>query len=101
MIAQHIFSQNVTDFLKAFGNEKRQEIFLSIFADGAEHNITEVAERAGIAQSTASEHLAVLKRAGILVSRKLEKEVFYHLDRRGILARIEEIKSYLNCCLDE
>ncbi len=94
------FSQSVTDFLKAFGNEKRQEIFLSIFADGKEHNITEVSERVGIAQSTASEHLAILKRGGILVSRKVEKERFYRIDRRGILARIDEVKSYLNCCLD-
>ncbi len=101
MSEQKQFSQSVTDFLKAFGNEKRQEIFLSIFSDGKEHNITEVAERAGIAQSTASEHLAILKRAGILVSRKVEKEVFYRLDRRGILAKIDEIKSYLSCCLEE
>ncbi len=101
MIEQRQFSQSVTDFLKAFGNEKRQEIFLSIFADGKEHNITEVSERAGIAQSTASEHLAILKRAGILVSRKVEKEVFYRIDRRGIVAKIEENKSFLTCCLDE
>ncbi len=101
MSEQRQFSQSVTDFLKAFGNEKRQEIFLSIFADGKEHNITEVSERAGIAQSTASEHLAILKRAGILVSRKVEKEVFYRIDRRGIVAKIEEIKSFLTCCLDE
>ncbi len=101
MSEQRQFSQSVTDFLKAFGNEKRQEIFLSIFADGKEHNITEVSERVGIAQSTASEHLAILKRAGILVSRKVEKEVFYRIDRRGIVAKIEEIKSFLTCCLDE
>lgn len=101
MSEQKQFSQSVTDFLKAFGNEKRQEIFLSIFADGKEHNITEVSERTGIAQSTASEHLAILKRAGILVSRKVEKEVFYRIDRRGIVAKIDEVKSYLTCCLDE
>lgn len=101
MNGTHLFSQTLTDFLKALGNEKRQEIFLSIFADGQEHNTTEVSMRAGIAQSTASEHLAILKRAGILTSRKVEKEVFYKLDRRGILGRIEEIKSHLTCCLDE
>ena len=101
MYKTQIFSQGVTDFLKAFGNEKRQEIFLTIFADGKEHNISEVAESVNIAQSTASEHLAILKRAGILVSHKVEKEVFYRLDRRGVLARIEEIKLILNCCLKE
>ncbi len=101
MNEQHLFSQSVTDFLKAFGNEKRQQMFLSIFADGQEHNITEVSERMDIAQSTASEHLAILKRAGILASRKVEKEVFYRLDRKGVLSKIEEIKSYLSCCLED
>ena len=101
MIEQKQFSQSVTDFLKAFGNEKRQEIFLTIFTDGKEHNITQVSERARIAQSTASEHLAILKRAGILTSHKVEKEVFYRIGRRGIVARIDEVKSYLTCCLDD
>ena len=53
-----------------------------------------------MAQSTASEHLAILKRAGVLVSHKVEKEVFYRLNREGILARVEEIRSLLNCCQD-
>jgi DNA-binding transcriptional ArsR family regulator len=97
---QH-FSQNVTDFLKAFGNAKRQEIFLSVFADGQEHNISEVAERVNIAQSTASEHLSILKRAGILVSRKVEKEVFYRLNRRGVMTMLDEIRSHLSCCLED
>ena len=98
---QRHFTQSVTDFLKAFGNEKRQEIFLSVFADGQEHNISEVAERVKIAQSTASEHLSILKRAGILGSRKVEKEVFYRLNRRGIMAMLDEIRSHLNCCLED
>jgi DNA-binding transcriptional ArsR family regulator len=101
MTEQTIFSQSVTDFLKAFGNEKRQEIILAIFTDGQEHNISEVAGRVNIAQSTASEHLAMLKRAGALVSRKVEKEVLYCLNRPGILARIDEIKALLNCCVQE
>ena len=93
------FSNNLTDFLKALGNEKRQNILLNIFADGHEYNFTEVAAKADIAQSTASEHLSMLKRVGILMSRKIEKEVFYRLDRPGIIASIDEIKSVLCCCL--
>ena len=100
MTDQKLFSQNLTDFLKALGNEKRQEILLNIFADEKEHNITEVSAKANIAQSTASEHLSLLKRAGILVSKKMEKEVFYRLNRPGIIATIDEIKSVLSCCLD-
>jgi len=101
MTTTGLFSQELTDFLKALSNEKRQEIFLTVFVDGKEHNITEVADRVNIAQSTASEHLSFLKRAGILVSKKVEKEVFYRLNRQGILTRIEEIRSLLNCCMEE
>lgn len=96
-----LFTLHATDFLKALGNEKRQEILLNIFADGKPHNISEVAERAAIAQSTASEHLSLLKRAGILVSKKVEKEVFYRLDRKGIVTSLDEMKSILSCCIDE
>jgi DNA-binding transcriptional ArsR family regulator len=59
------------------GNEKRQEILLSVFSDLSEHNLGEIARRSEIAQSTASQHMAILKRAGIVASRKLEKEVYF------------------------
>ncbi|NPV92336.1 MAG: winged helix-turn-helix transcriptional regulator [Firmicutes bacterium] len=96
-----LFNQRITDFCKALGNEKRQEIILGVFNDNGEHNITEVAERVKIAQSTASEHLSLLKRAGVLVSKKVEKEVYYKLDRRSIIDIMDEIKLRLSCCLDD
>jgi len=96
-----LFDQNITDFFKALGNEKRQQILLNVFADNREHNITEVAERVKIAQSTASEHLSLLKRAGILVSKKVDKEVYYKFNRKGIIKTIDEIRSMLSCCLEE
>jgi len=101
MTTPKLFTQPITDFLKALGSEKRQEILLNIFADEGEHNIGEVAERAHIAQSTASEHCSLLKRAGILGSKKVEKEVFYQLNRPGILAAIDEIRRLLSCCPPE
>jgi DNA-binding transcriptional ArsR family regulator len=97
----HTYGQFLTDFFKALGNEKRQQILLDVFSDGGEHNITDVAERVKIAQSTASEHLASLKRAGILTSQKVEKEVFYKLDRKSVIATLDKIQSLLNCCLDD
>ena len=96
-----LFSQNATYFLKALGNEKRQEILLNIFTDDQEHNISEVASRANIAQSTTSEHLSLLKRAGILVSKKVEKEVYYRLNKTEIISTIDEIRSLLSCCMDK
>jgi|WetSurMetagenome_2_1015567.scaffolds.fasta_scaffold810403_1 DNA-binding transcriptional ArsR family regulator len=96
-----LFNQNITDFFKALGNEKRQEILLNIFTDNSEHNITEVADKVKIAQSTASEHLSLLKRAGILVSKKIDKEVYYKLSKKGIINVMDELKGILSCCPDE
>ena len=94
----YLFPQQISDFFKALGNDKRQEILLMVFADYGEHNIGEVSARVKIAQSTASEHLSFLKRAGILVSRKVEKEVFYKANIEGVEATIDTIKSLLGCC---
>jgi DNA-binding transcriptional ArsR family regulator len=90
--------QRLTDFFKALGNEKRQEMLLALFARGGEHTPNEVAGKLGIAQSTASEHLAFLKRGGLLISRKEGKEVLYSLDSDGIIAMLDEVKRMLNCC---
>jgi len=95
----NLFPQTISDFFKALGNDKRQEILLNIFADYGEHNIGEVAKKAQIAQSTASEHLSFLKRAGILVSRKVEKEVFYRVDTQRIIGMLDDIKAILRCCM--
>jgi DNA-binding transcriptional ArsR family regulator len=92
------FSSELSICFKALGNEKRQQIILEVFSDCGEHNINEVAKRVNIAQSTASEHLALLKRAGILTSRKVEKEVFHKLNRKGIIAFLDNIRATLACC---
>jgi len=93
-----LFPRQLSEFFKALGNDKRQEILLAVFADYGEHNITEVANRVQIAQSTASEHLSFLKRAGILTSRKIEKEVYYQVDSKQVTAILDEIRTVLNCC---
>jgi tellurite resistance protein TerB len=95
------FNQNITDFFKALGNEKRQEILLTVFNDGKAHNTSEIAEKAKIALSTASEHLSLLRRAGIVVSRKVEKEVYYKLCKKGIIEVMDELKEILSCCPDD
>ena len=88
----------VQDFLKALSNETRQQIMLGVFGDGRERTVNEVAERAGIGQSTASEQLAVLKRAGILSSRRAGKEVYYRPDRARILASLGRLTAIVSCC---
>jgi len=91
-------SEKAHDFLKALASPSRQRIML-LFSQGAELSVGEVAEQAGIGQSTASEQLTMLRRGGILTSRRAGKIVLYRADRDGVLGILDDLKTYLlTCC---
>ena len=85
------------EFLKALTSPTRQRIML-LFARGAELSVGEVAEHVGIGQSTASEQLAVLRRAGLVTSRRDGKIVLYRSDRDGALEVLADLQAYLQTC---
>ncbi|MBB5840532.1 ArsR/SmtB family transcription factor [Kribbella italica] len=86
------------DFLKALSNPTRQRIML-LFARGAELSVNEVAEQAAIGQSTASQQLDLLRRGGIVTSRREGKAVLYRADKAGAAAALSDLQAYLqNCC---
>lgn len=84
-------------FLKALASEKRQEMMF-LFLQQGEVTVNEVAERIGIGQSTASEQLAILKRAGILLSRKKGKEVYYSPNKSNVMKLLQRFTSILSDC---
>jgi tellurite resistance protein TerB len=91
-------SEKTHDFLKALASSSRQRIML-LFSQGAELSVGEVAEQAGIGQSTASEQLTLLRRSGILTSRREGKIVLYRADRDGVLGALDDLRTYLlTCC---
>ncbi|MBW8088168.1 metalloregulator ArsR/SmtB family transcription factor [Streptomyces hygroscopicus subsp. hygroscopicus] len=81
-------------FLKALASGTRQKLF-SHFAAGEELTVGEVAERAGLGPSTASEHLAVLRRGGLLHSTRSGKLVRYRADHEGIAELLDQLRCYL------
>ncbi|GED32352.1 metalloregulator ArsR/SmtB family transcription factor [Brevibacillus centrosporus] len=88
----------IQSFLKALASEKRQEIMF-LFMERKELTVNEVAQLVEIGQSTASEQLAILKRANLLLSRKEGKEVFYAPNREQIMALLQQLNTcLLNCC---
>lgn len=93
--------RELQEFLKALASETRQNI-LFLFAHQRELTVGEVAERAGIGQSTASENLSLLKRAGVLHARRVGKTVFYTPNEGHMLALVEQLRGYLtSCCRPE
>ncbi|XSG73439.1 ArsR/SmtB family transcription factor [Herpetosiphon llansteffanensis] len=87
-------------FLRALGNETRQTI-LFLFASHQQLTVGEIAELSQIGQSTASEHLTLLKRAGLLTSTRQGKEVIYQADNQQMVAYAEELLAYLKTCTYE
>ncbi|TCC30690.1 ArsR/SmtB family transcription factor [Kribbella speibonae] len=85
------------DFLKALSSPTRQRIML-LFARGAELSVNEVAEQAGIGQSTASQQLDLLRRGGILTARREGKNTLYRADRDGAAAALADLQAYLKTC---
>lgn len=89
------------DLLKALVSENRQRILLEVFRDGQPRTVNQIAEQLGLGQSTASEHLAQMKRAGVLQSQKIGKEVLYKPDRVRLLAQLQSFVDLVARCCPE
>lgn len=87
----------VQEFLRALASETRQRI-LFLFGDGQERTVSQVAEESRLGQSTASEHLTTLRRAGLLQARREGKEVYYYPDRARIPALVRRLTDMLSRC---
>jgi ArsR family transcriptional regulator len=87
------------EFLHGLASETRQRILFHVFLDGQEHTVSQVAERTGLGASTASEHLTILKRSGLLTSRREGKEVYYRPDKERSLAQLAHLTELImRCC---
>ncbi|KAB8140992.1 winged helix-turn-helix transcriptional regulator [Chloroflexia bacterium SDU3-3] len=84
-------------FLKALASETRQSI-LMLFDTSESLSVNQIAEAVGIGQSTASEHLAILRRAGVLTSTRSGKEVYYRADYAQMIRATETLLAYLRSC---
>lgn len=80
--------------LKALGNEKRLQL-LCLLADG-ERSVGELNARLDLSQSALSQHLALLRRDGLVASRREAQAVYYSLSP-GPAARILETLHGIYC----
>ena len=54
-----------------------------------------IAQKLGVSQPTASEHLRVLERAGLIRAKRIKKWTFYKRDEKRIAAAKREFRSAL------
>ncbi len=99
-MAKATVSQELMDFTKSIASESRINI-LFLFLDGEERTVNQISEAVGLGQPTTSEHLAIMKRSGILVSEKRGKEVYYRPDRLRLARYLEILSDLLRKCCPE
>ena len=75
--------------LKAMANEKRLQILCILHQD--ELSVGQLCEKLPISQSALSQHLAWLRRDGLVSTRKESQTVYYSLQSDEVKALIEQL----------
>ena len=98
-MSESILPAELLNFLKSLASESRLNIVL-LFLDGEERTVNQITEAVGLSQPATSEHLTVLRQAGVLLSRKEGKEVYFRPDRARILGTLDALNNLLGRCCD-
>lgn len=80
--------------LRALNHRLRQEIF-KLLESRIKMTVTEIYVQLNLEQSVASQHLALLRRAGIVKTEREGKFVFYKLNHERIAQIARSIKELL------
>jgi len=72
--------------LRAVNHKLRQRI-IDLLEDSETMTVTDIYIKLRLEQSVASQHLAILRRAGVVVTERQGKFIYYSLDQ----ARLEQI----------
>jgi DNA-binding transcriptional ArsR family regulator len=85
------YSVSVREFMtitKALADANRVRVLLAL--NGGELCVCQIVELFGLSPSTVSKHLSILQHAGLIVSRKTERWVYYRLPARDAVVAVRE-----------
>lgn len=85
--------------LKAISDPARLRVLkLLPQTDDCEHvyNVSELAEEIGLSQPTISHHLAVLREAGLVNSRRMCRDVYYWLEPVALRKLLDHVGSIID-----
>jgi DNA-binding transcriptional ArsR family regulator len=77
--------------LRSINHKLRQQI-LKLLDENKRMKVTDIYVKLRLEQSVASQHLAILRRANIVSTERMGKEIYYALNQ----ARIEEVAAFVN-----
>jgi len=88
-------AQRASELLKAMSNEKR--LMILCYLAGGEKAVGEMEKLVGLSQSALSQHLARLRRDGLVKTRRSSQTIYYSLSG-GEAAAIMETLHGIYCC---
>ncbi len=86
MTMQATEAKKASIVLKALGNFYRLGIVMQLL-DG-ERNVSALNEEISVSQPALSQHLAKLRREGIVSARRQQRQIFYYLNNPSFIRRI-------------
>ena len=93
-------SKQVAQMFKAMGLPVRIAI-IELLAESDQLSVTEIFTTIKIKQTIASHHLNILKRRGILSSKRVGKNTFYSVTHPGIMKAIKGIQESVKVIIEE
>ncbi|MFT6916806.1 MAG: DNA-binding transcriptional ArsR family regulator [Motiliproteus sp.] len=84
-------------FLKAIANESRLMILCHL--DGKELSVTQLNQHLDLSQSALSQHLAVLRKDGLVTTRRASQTIYYSLSGEGAMQIIHALRQMF--CTDD
>jgi ArsR family transcriptional regulator len=87
-----------SDICKTLANAKRQMVLGSLRSE--ELSVSELQARTGIPQATLSQHLAILRSAGVVKTRRAGTHVYYSITNPKIIQAFDLITEVMRETLD-
>lgn len=82
-----------TDVLQALADPTRRAVFERL-AEHGESTVTQITASLSVSQPAVSQHLAALRRAGLVADRRAGRNVFYRAEPDGLAPLIDWIAHY-------
>jgi ArsR family transcriptional regulator len=86
------------DFFKALADETRQTILKML--ERKEMCVCEILQAFDVSQPTISHHLDILKRAGLIESKRKGQNIYYSLNKDWFRECCSDFLSTFECCAD-
>ena len=86
----YVAVKNASMTLRSINHKLRQQI-LKLLDENKRMKVTDIYVKLRLEQSVASQHLAILRRANIVSTERMGKEIYYFLN----FARIEQLAAFV------